>query len=121
MRSHPGKPASGFQEKLGRHAINFSNHVLNYHICILLIKKNPMIYICCTKHRGKAVVCVLAVRDDEHDMGGIKDASSELAEGWDTRGKALGSHMEHNRHVGTRREPAPGFRRLGTVGKSWGR
>jgi hypothetical protein len=63
------------------------------------------------------VECVLAVRDNELDVGGIEDASSEVAEGQDTRGKALGSHMERNR---TRGEPAPEFRRLGTAGNCWG-
>ena len=46
-----------------------------------------MIYIYYTKYGGKGVVCVLAVRDDELDVGGVEDASSELAEGRDTCGK----------------------------------
>ena len=48
-----------------------------------------MIYICFTKYGGKGVVCVLAVGDNELDMGGIDDASSEVAEGWDTHRKTV--------------------------------
>jgi len=59
-----------------------------------------MIYICRKKHGGKGVVCVLTVRDDELDVGDIKDMSLELAEGQDTYGKALRSHMEQNRTCG---------------------
>jgi hypothetical protein len=44
---------------------------------------------------------VLAVRDDELNVGGIEDASSGLAEGRDTRGKALGSKQNTWEHVGT--------------------
>jgi len=34
-----------------------------YHIHVLLIKTNPMIYICCIKYQG--MTCVLTVRDDD--------------------------------------------------------
>ena len=84
----------------GAHANNFQNHVFKGYIRILLIKTNSMIYICRTKHGGKGVVCMLAVRDDELNVGDIEDMSSELAEGRDTRGKALGSHTEQNRTHG---------------------
>ena len=60
----------------------------NCYICILLIKTNPMIYICCTKHKGKGVVCVLTVGDNELNIGEWGRVI-ELAEGRDTRGKAL--------------------------------
>jgi len=56
-----------------------------------------MIYIYCIKHKGKVEICMLAVRDDELNVGGIKVASSELAKGRDTCGKALGSPMEQLR------------------------
>ena len=70
------------------------------YIRILLIKTNLMIYICHTKHGGKGVVCVLAVRDDKLNVGDIEDMSLELAEGQDMRGKALRSHTEQNRTHG---------------------
>jgi hypothetical protein len=41
----------------------------NYYICILLIKTNPIIYIYCTKHKGKGAVCVLIIRDNELNIG----------------------------------------------------
>jgi hypothetical protein len=85
----------------GAHANNLRNHVFNGYIRILLIKTISTMYICCKKHGGKGVVCVLAVRDDELNVGGIEDASSGLAEGRDTRGKALGSKQNTWEHVGT--------------------
>jgi hypothetical protein len=44
--------------------------------------------------RGVSEKGVLAVRHNEQArVGGVEDASSELAEGRDTRGKALGSQQ----------------------------
>ena len=41
----------------------------NYNICILLIKTNLMIYICYIFCVGGVQICLLTVRDDEHDLG----------------------------------------------------
>jgi hypothetical protein len=91
--------------------------MFNGHICILLVKTNSVIYICHKKHGRKGVKCVLAVRDNKLNVGGIKDMSSEVAEGQDMHRKALGSHMEQNRTCG---EPASEFQRLGSAGNCWG-
>ena len=48
------------------------------HICVLLIKTNPMIYNM-LKYGVKVVICVLAVGDDELDVRDDDDASSEVA------------------------------------------
>ncbi len=56
-----------------------------------------MIYIYYIKHKGKVEICMLTVRDDKLNVGGIEVTSSELAKGWDTHGKALGSPMEQLR------------------------
>jgi hypothetical protein len=58
------------------------------YIRILLIITNPTIYICYIKHGGNAGTCVLAVRDNELDVGDSEVASSEVAEGRGMRGKA---------------------------------
>ncbi len=46
-----------------------------------------MIYICCIKHGRNGVVCVLAVRDNELDVGDSEVVSLEVAEGKDMCGK----------------------------------
>jgi len=55
-------------------AKRFHNMYFYYHIRVLLVKTNPMIYICCIKYQG--MTCVLTVRDDDDD-----DASSSAAKG----------------------------------------
>ena len=53
-------------------AVGTTNPIIllyNCYIWILLIKTNSMVYIYCTKHRGKGVVCVLTVRDNELNVG----------------------------------------------------
>jgi len=54
-----------------------------YHIHVLLIKTNPMIYICCIKYQG--MTCVLTVRDNDDD-----DVSSSAA-----KGHVLEDHSDH--------------------------
>jgi len=44
-----------------------------------------MIYICCIKYEDKVGIYVLTVRDNELDMEDSEVASSEVAEGRDTR------------------------------------
>ncbi|HYT41252.1 MAG TPA: hypothetical protein VEP90_02795, partial [Methylomirabilota bacterium] len=61
------------------------NHVFYDHIHILLINTNSMIYICCIKYEDKVGICVLAVRDNELDVGDSKVTSSEVAKGRDAR------------------------------------
>ncbi len=56
-----------------------------------------MIYIYYIKHKGKVEICMLTVRDDELNMGGIEVMSLELAKGRDMCGKALGSPAEQLR------------------------
>jgi hypothetical protein len=58
--------------------------VYNCYICILLIKANSMIYICYIFGKGGVEICVLAVRDSEHDRGG---QCRRLPRGRDTCGK----------------------------------
>ena len=64
--------------------------MFNGHIRILLVKTNSVIYICHKKHGRKGVECVLTVRDNELDMGGIEYASLEVAKGWEGSGKSYG-------------------------------
>jgi hypothetical protein len=70
--------------------------MFNGHIHILLIKTNSVIYICHKKHGRKGVKCVLAVRDNELDVGGIEDVSLEVAEGQDMRGSGKSHETEQN-------------------------
>jgi len=46
-------------------AKRFRNMYFYYHIRVLLVKTNPMIYICCIKYQG--MTCVLTVRDDDDE------------------------------------------------------
>ena len=62
------------------------------------------------------MVCELAVRDDELDLGGIEDASPELAEGRDTRGKALGNQRNTWEHVRNRPLNSEGWGRQDNAG-----
>jgi len=55
-------------------AKRFRNMYFYYHIHVLLVKTNPMIYICCIKYQG--MTCMLTVRDDDDD-----DVSLSAAEG----------------------------------------
>ena len=41
--------------------------IYNCYICVLLIKTNPMIYIGYMFCKGEVEICVLTVRDNEHD------------------------------------------------------
>jgi len=54
-------------------AKRFHNTYFYYHIRVLLVKTNRMIYICCTKYGG--TTCMLAVRDNELSVGDNEDAS----------------------------------------------
>jgi hypothetical protein len=89
------QPGSGFPGKAGERVLIASeNHVFYAHIRILLIITNPTIYICYIKNGGNAEICVLAVRDNELDVGDSEVASSEVAEDRDMREKARGSHVD---------------------------
>jgi len=66
-------------------ANNFINYVFYVHIRILLVKANSMIYIFYIKYVGKVVVYMLAVGDNELDVGDDKATSLEAAE--------VGTHM----------------------------
>ena len=50
------------------HAKRFCNTYFYYHIHVLLVKTNRMIYICCIKYRG--TTCMLAVGDDKLGIRG---------------------------------------------------
>jgi hypothetical protein len=60
--------------------------IYNCYICILLIKTNSIIYICYIFCKEGVEICVLTVRDNEHDsengVGDNEDMSLEVAEGW---------------------------------------
>jgi hypothetical protein len=43
----------------------FHKHICHHHIRVLLIKTNPIIYICYIKYGGNGMTCELTVRDDE--------------------------------------------------------
>ena len=66
--------------------------IYKWHICILLIKTNSMIYICYIFCGGEVEICMLTVRDSEHDIGDTvgdnEDALSDVAEGGTAREKA---------------------------------
>ena len=69
----------------GRDARKLINHMFYAYIHILLINTNSTIYICCIKYKDKVGICVLAVRDNELDVGDSEVASSEVAKGRDAR------------------------------------
>jgi hypothetical protein len=62
-------------------AKKFHKCICHHHIRVLLRKTNPMIYICYIKYGGNGVTCVLAVGDDELDMGDNGGALLEVAGG----------------------------------------
>jgi hypothetical protein len=63
--------------------------IYNHYIRILLINANPLIYICYICGRGVEVGMV-AIRDDELDVGDDEVASSDVAEGGKRVGKLWG-------------------------------
>src|SRR5260221_726123 len=54
-------------------AHRFRNTYLYYHIRVLLVKTNQMIYICCIKYGG--TTCALAVGDVQPSVGADEDVS----------------------------------------------
>ena len=55
--------------KLATGAKIFHNQIFCYHICILLVNTNQMIYIYYIIYEGNTRVCMLAVGDDELSVG----------------------------------------------------
>ena len=88
--------------------------VCNCYICILLVKTNLIIYICYIFCKGEAEICVLTVRDNEHDSEhGVGD--DEVARRMLPRVRQRGN----DRETTWRRSRAS--ERLGTAGKCWER
>jgi hypothetical protein len=91
--------------------------IYNCYICILLIKTNSMIYICYIFCEGGVEICVLTVRDNEHDSeNGVGDnevMSSEVAEGW-------GHAREGCEGIPVLVGIVPELRRVETADTGWG-
>jgi hypothetical protein len=73
--------------------------IYNCYICILLIKTNSMIYICYIFDKGGVEICVLAVRDDEHNRG---DSVGGCQGGGTRAGSERKSHGNGTEHLGNR-------------------
>jgi hypothetical protein len=62
--------------------------IYNHNICILLIKTNLMIYICYIFCWGEVEICLLAVGDDERDIGdNVGDDDRGLPRAWTCVGR----------------------------------
>jgi len=78
------------RESWGPRCENKDNPISLCLIRVLLINTNSMVYICYIKYPGKVGICVLAVRDDELDVGDDVAASSGVA----ARGNARETHAD---------------------------